>query len=392
MRARNVLVAALSLTAAAFAGAACSDDSASSGSTSTSTSGTGGSTFATDASTGALGTACTPACVAPQFCSVASQCIDAGTCLANGDCAMGTVCDATTNKCVPGGGCGQQEANTTPIPPNLLIVLDRSCSMTQNIQGQTKWQIAVAALNQLMVTYANQIRFGLTLFPDLVAPSCAQDVIPIPPNAANEAAITKLLTDSLMTADPYFPNGPCVTNIDTAMDQASKEAAFLDTTRASYALLLTDGKQSACNVAGGDNGTLQIITDMNAAGVSTFVIGFGTGADPAMLSDFADAGGVPHPTTHYYDAADAMSLAAALDTIANATIGCDFELDTVPPDPGEIYVFFNNTALGGDATNGWTYDAATNTVTFHGTSCDQLKAGTVTDVDVVFGCDSPTPD
>lgn len=367
--------------------AGCSDDTITSGST-----GTGGSTASTGSSTGAIAGGCMPACVAPQFCSVEVQCIDEGTCLANGDCAKGTVCDAATKKCVPGGGCGQQEANTTPIPPNLLIVLDRSCSMTENIAGQSKWKIAVAALNQLMVTYANQIRFGLTLFPDLVMPSCAQDTIPIPPAPGNEMAITTLLTSSLMNADPYFPNGPCVTNIDSAMDQASKEPAFLDTTRASYALLLTDGKQSSCNVAGGDNGTLQIITAMNTAGVKTFVIGFGSGADPASLSQFADAGGVPEPTTHFYDAADAASLATALDTIANATIGCDFKLDTVPPDPGSIFVFFNNEPLSGDATNGWTYDAATNTVTFHGTSCDQLKAGTVTDVDVVFGCDMPTPD
>lgn len=366
----------------------CTDDSATTGSSS----GTGGSTIATGSSTGALMNGCMPACVAPQFCSVENQCIDEGTCLANGDCAMGTVCDAATKKCVPGGGCGQQEANTTPIPPNLLVVLDRSCSMTEKIGAQTKWQIAVDALNGLMTTYANQIRFGITLFPDLVAPSCAQDTIPVPPAPGNEMAITKLLTDSLAMNDPYFPDGPCVTNIDAAMDQASKEPAFLDTTRASYALLLTDGKQSSCNVAGGDAGTTQIITAMNAAGVKTFVIGFGSGADPQSLSQFADAGGVPEPTTHFYDAADAASLAAALDTIANATIGCDFKLDSIPPDPGAIFVFFNNTALAGDATNGWTYDATTNTVTFHGTSCDQLKAGTVTDVDVVFGCDMPTPD
>jgi hypothetical protein len=41
---------------------------------------------------------------------------------------------------------------------------------------------------------------------------------------------------------------------------------------------------------------------------------------------------------------------------------------------------------------GWDYDPATNQVTFYGDECQQLKDGTVTDVDVVFGCNEPTPD
>jgi hypothetical protein len=31
------------------------------------------------------------------------------------------------------------------------------------------------------------------------------------------------------------------------------------------------------------------------------------------------------------------------------------------------------------------------TITFHGASCDALKGGQVTDIDVVFGCPLPTP-
>ena len=63
---------------------------------------------------------------------------------------------------------------------------------------------------------------------------------------------------------------------------------------------------------------------------------------------------------------------------------------------GEPYVFFNNDPKGipGDPSkmDGWDYDPVTGKLTFYGPTCDLLKSGTVTDVDVVFGCDMPTPD
>ena len=347
-------------------------------------------------STAALGSSCNPECTPPQFCSAKGHCLAAGTCEDDLDCTDGKVCDLPTSTCVPGGACGGQAADTTPIPPNLLIVLDRSCSMKSKIGGKSKWEIAVEALNGLTTTYSGQIRFGITFFPDVDGTSCAQGAIAVDCGPGNETAIQTLLTNSLQSSDALYPDGPCVTNIDTAMLQAQAEPAFTDTTRQSYALLLTDGEQAGCNAGGGDNGTLAAIAQMLGAtpSVPTFVIGFGAEADPVTLGQFADAGGVPNPMgpPSFFDAADETSLEAALDLIANKTIGCEFSLDSVPPDPSKIYVFLDNDSLANDPTNGWTYDPTTNTVTFHGTSCESLKDGTVTDVDVVFGCNQPVPD
>lgn len=358
------------------------------GATTTATTGTNTSTVA--GSTGAFIGGCTPECVAPQFCSVASTCIDPGTCIQDGDCDMGFECDPATNACKPGGGCGSFEAEITPVPPNLLLVLDRSCSMTGAAGGgMNKWQVAVAAINNLTMSYAGRIRFGLTMFPDLEAPSCGQGAIPIPPGPGNEMAIQTLLTNALAGNDPNFPDGPCVTNIDTAMQQASMEPALTDMTRDNFAVLISDGGQSGCNLAGGDAGTEMIIGDMFAADIPTFVIGFGSGVEPGPLNTFAIAGGVPQAgMTKYYDASDQASLDMALDTIADATIGCSFALTDTPPNPDDIFVFFDEVSLPRDPahTSGWDYDPATNTVTFYGTSCEDLKNGVVTDVAVVFGC------
>ena len=76
-----------------------------------------------------------------------------------------------------------EESTAESVPPNLLVVLDRSCSMTAMVGGQTKWQIAVAALSTMTTAYGGKIRFGLTLFPDLDAPDCQQSTIEIPTGA-----------------------------------------------------------------------------------------------------------------------------------------------------------------------------------------------------------------
>lgn len=334
---------------------------------------------------------CKPACVDPQVCSVTNVCIAKGTCAADGDCPVGMKCDAT-HACIPGGDCGSQKATATAVAPNLLIVLDRSCSMTQKIGAQTKWQIAVKAISDMTTKFAGKIRFGLTMFPDTDADKCGQGAIPIEPAAGNEAKVSKLLNDALSSTNANYPDGPCVTNIDTAVQQAQSCKPLADKSRQDFALLMTDGAQAGCNAAGGATGAAKIIGDMAAVGIKTFVIGFGGGVDATALNSFATAGGVPASgKTKYYDAADAASLDTALSTIANAALGCTYVLDKTPPDPAKIFVFFDGTKpVSQDMTNGWVYDPKTNTVTFYGTSCSELKTDTVKSVDIVLGCASGT--
>ncbi|MBK9266555.1 MAG: VWA domain-containing protein [Polyangiaceae bacterium] len=356
-----------------------------------STSSSGGAGGAGGDGGGILPGGCNPACVEPQVCSASGACIDPGTCAADADCAAGTVCDTATGKCIPGGACGSQEAKVDPVPPNMLLVVDRSCSMTGKVGDSTKWNIAVAAINKMTTDFTGQIRFGLTLFPDRVTPNCQQDKIPIPVGPGNEMAVQTLMTNALKAADTNFPDGPCVTNIQTGMQQATTEPAFLDTERDSYAVLITDGKETC----GSDATTEQIIKDLHdMAGVPTFVIGFGAGIDPAQMDKFAVAGGVPSSgATKYFDAGDQASLDTALATIAKSTLSCTYSLDSVPPNPNDIYVFFDNvTKVPRDLMDGWEYDIAKNQIVFYGPACDSLKNGIVKDLDIVFGCDTPTPD
>lgn len=294
------------------------------------------------------------------------------------------------------GGCGSEAIALEAVAPNLLIVLDRSCSMKIKAGSQSKWAIAVAALHKLVAKHEGMIRFGLTLFPDTTGASCKQDAIPVPPAPATGAKLQALLTAALSPADPNYPNGPCVTNIDTGMLQASTAPALVEPGRPSFVLLISDGGQALCSEAGGDAGTTQVIKELRSKGVSTFVVGFGSAVDGNQLNVFADAGGKPsgNASARYYKAEDAAGLDAALAAIGRQTLGCVLHLKQVPASLDALHVFFDKQAIARDPTHkeGWDYDAAKELLSFYGKACSELEGGKVSGVDVVYGCKQPPPE
>jgi hypothetical protein len=295
---------------------------------------------------------------------------------------------------VPDATCGGEKLSLAYEPPNFLIVLDRSCSMDKVPAGgtQTKWESAVAALEGLLNKYPTDIDWGLTLFPDRTNDACGQDAIPIPVAANNATAIKQLLNQALVPTNPYFPSNPCVTNIDTALQQATTDPA-LSTTKTSYLMLVTDGAQSACNLGGGDAGSEATVASLAASGVKTFVVGFGGGVDAAQLDKLAIAGGAPLAgATKYYKADTAGQLQQAFQAIAGQVVSCEYTIDPAPPDVEQTFVWFENTTqVPRDPTHvdGWDYDVATLKLRFYGSYCDQLESKQVDDVDVIFGCPLP---
>jgi len=318
-------------------------------------------------------------------------------CAKDSDCPTPLICDLASGSCAVKGMCGAQSVKATATPPNLLLVLDRSCSMRVKLGwgGQSKWETAVNALTKLVSTYQGRIRFGLTLFPDTKGSSCTQDAVPVPVAPATEGKILPLLKSSLAHGDPNYPNGPCVTNIDTAMQQAATEPALADSSRSSFVLLITDGKQALCLTGGGDNGTAQTIKSLAQKKVSTFVVGFGTGISPYWLNIFADAGGKPSggPVDRFYKAEDQTSLETALTSIANTAMGCQFTLAQVPATLQQVYVLLDSKTLPQDKTHkdGWDYDPSTKQVTLFGNACKSVQSGQVQQVDILLGCEAPKP-
>ena len=64
------------------------------------------------------------------------------------------------------------------------------------------------------------------------------------------------------------------------------------------------------------------------------------------------------------------------------------ELKQAPPEGAGLCIYFNNTSktVPENPRDGWTYSAASNAVTFHGSSCEGIQTGRVVDIDIVCGC------
>jgi hypothetical protein len=211
---------------------------------------------------------------------------------------------------------------------NLMIVLDRSCSMQQRISPddpRRKWDVAEEALGRLTTDYEGQLRFGLIMFPDKVPGQCAQDAVDVPVGPDNEAVVR----DAIAATNP---NGPCVTPIDRGVGAVATDPAFPamrdDSGRRSFAVLISDGVQSGlCGGNGADAMTLAHIEALYAAGYPTYVVGFGGGTvDRADLEAFAAAGGVPRDgMPAYYQADEGDELTMVLDAIAGSIAGSDPE-------------------------------------------------------------------
>jgi len=223
--------------------------------------------------------------------------------------ALGTCVLLATHQ-ASAGVCG-------PVPET-LVLLDRSGSMTETVAGQTKWSIATSAVNSVVGTFAGQIDFGLMLFPRWPhVADCSSGKVNVGVAPATTGAIAATLSGT-------YPTGN--TPLALSLDEARLYLQQIKSTRPQYVVLITDGMETCqptyVNTPQGAAGKLM------SDGVKTYVVGFGSGVDPASLAATAQAGG----TGSYFQADNLSQLNAALANIA-ALLSCcgDGNLD-----PGEL--------------------------------------------------------
>ncbi|MCC6898200.1 MAG: VWA domain-containing protein [Polyangiaceae bacterium] len=325
-----------------------------------------------------LGPGCTGACTPGTFCSASGSCIADGTCAADGDCGGGKVCDPNTLTCTVGGKCGQKPFKLVAQTPNLMIVLDRSGSMGKSVPGSNKsrWQVASEALAQVFKKYDGKIDFGLSLFSACLSQGCAPGIIdaPLPTPVATlqaKIAATKLCN-----------SGHNETVIGGTLQALVGHPALQAPGKENVVVLITDG---ADNCGGGGANAATALKNQPVP-VKTYVVGFSGDVNKSELSKIATAAG----TGPYYQAENAAQLDASLSAITQDVATCSYKLDEVPPSSG-VWVFFNKDPKGvpQDGTNGWSYDAPTQSVVFHGSSCALIKQGAVTAIDVIYACEKP---
>jgi len=190
-------------------------------------------------------------------------------------------------------------------PPDVLIVLDRSCSMGSN----SKWTQAKNAIRTITNNYKGKLRFGLETFNS---------------GAAINYALTKCQSDGVATN--------CVPRLQTTLNSISYSGG----TNLIAALTVAKNHLNAVKAAdtvSGRKRSVMFLTDGQATcafsearalwlqlGVKTYVIGFGSGVDGNCLSKMATEGQTAlSGTRKYYQANSQTELNAAMKAIADAS-------------------------------------------------------------------------
>jgi hypothetical protein len=380
--------------------------------------GAGGDSGCTNAAQCSNDEVCSPAsgeceaglpCESHDDCGAGGYC-PSGTCMPN---ETGGACDGDVNcpagdTCIDGFcGCEGTAFAAMPVVPNVMIVLDKSGSMEEDLDGDCplfedgtskcvypphgsspdpnpafdapdKWTVAGDAMDSILTSHGPKVRFGLVTFSS--DGSCGAGNVRVDIADDNEASIRS-------TVGATSPRGS--TPIRSTLQNLVGHPGLQDTTRPNYVLLVTDGQETCSDR---DPATAARNLFQQTPSVKTFAVGFGGGVDVGELNDIASEGGTARAgATKYYQADNAAELAAALDSILGSVLSCSYQLDQAPADLGQLYVYADGDPVARDPSQaeGWDYDSASGTLTFYGQICQDLQAGTVTDLAIVYGCPDP---
>jgi hypothetical protein len=291
--------------------------------------------------------------------------------------------------------CGLEDFKLAKVPPEILLVLDRSSSMNEpsigGAAGATLWTDALAAVQDVLNTTQASVHWGLQMFP--MPNSCLVAAMPevdVAPNNATAVHSKAMTTGSNMagqgTGTPTDTAVISATTYLTARNAVNKNPRYI--------VLATDGEPTC---VGGVRamGTGAVAPSLNAikaavaAGFKTYVIGIAIDATGvATLNQMADAGGVPRmdPAARFYPAANKAELSAALNVITGQVSNCVFPLSKPPPAPDSVKVTVDGERVPASATDGWSYTSAMNTaIQLSGMWCEKVKTNAA-QVGIVFGC------
>ncbi len=308
--------------------------------------------------------------------------------------------------------CGMQQNEFERVDPNIYIVIDRSTSMQAlDGTGQDRMTRARAGLDQIAMNSADSVRFGMSTYPCArEGDACTQlnkELLPMGKYTAADfqAAYTTNYNNATCPHGAQIAIAPGLdieeggrhcTETGAALRDVrtrglvSEPGDMLDAQREKAVVLITDGGACGC---GGQADTVAAAQELSDAGIPVYVVGFNF--DSTQLDEVAAAGGTDagQPgSPRFYSASNANELAQALNDIENLSIPCTFELNPAPEDPNRIWVSVDGAYVARDGMDGFTYDAASNTVTLNGMACDALKTADPMNppLQISSGCAGPS--
>jgi hypothetical protein len=294
---------------------------------------------------------------------------------------------------------------------DVLVLFDRSGSMTTEFGDGTRYSVEAAVLSDLLGAYQDKLRFGFQAFPAKddcagLAPGCCAIAPSVPVGDLKAAPMIAAIAD----AAPVSGSTPTAMALDLARQYFQ---TLDDGVPDRYLLLATDGRPSCdgsghlaeadvfdgsgARVAGACFDALAAVAQLTAIGVKVIVLGIGPGlADdpggvPSCLEDLAAMGGLARQEGQpaFFSGSDQARLESALQQIFAGAVrpSCDLTLHDPPADPHQVSVLLDGTIIPQDKKEGWIFDTADpRHIEIKGEYCHRVMRFEVKTLEVRGGC------
>lgn len=277
--------------------------------------------------------------------------------------------------------CSTQTIDAYGSTPDMMIVLDRSLSMTL----YNRWDPSKNAVRTITSEFERLVSFGLVMFPGSGASdptalltavlgggsACSGgEKVDVPMKVLNSMAITQSINGTMTMG--LTPTGA---GLGVALQALGDRKPGLDTVvKPGYVLLVTDGEPSCDPTVSPDtaqtDAALMAVRALKAANIPTYVIGYQIEDQFKPLMDqMAMEGG----TGMYHSAESSDQIIQTFREITKDVVKCSFELSMVPTNPKFVRVTIDKKTVTLDAADGWVINGKT--VTLQGGACATLKDG-----------------
>jgi hypothetical protein len=344
-------------------------------------------------------------------------------------CVIGKFC-ASTNA---DQGCGTITFGSTvkmvKNPGLVLLVWDRSTSMTQDWNGMARYTAAGPAMIAALMPLANDLTIGGIFFPSekpgaddnsvcivqgcscSVEPYTSAEQLAFQPGAQ---ALQKIQGPAPSGApNPMYgpvgmmaatdPNGTASlgqtpTSEAIAAADAMLQSSTIKVGTSVAVIIVTDGEP---NCRWDQTASTNVVSSWSKLGIKTYVVGLPSNDinanGKAVLNALAQAGG----TMQYIDPSNAASLQQQLNSIVSTTITSGFDscaIDLMPPtsSPDKLQLVVEETSTPGVQESvphdlGWTVNTDGSHVELSGGLCDAAKSGQFSKITFTFGCKDIPP-
>lgn len=273
----------------------------------------------------------------------------------------------------PGAGfCETRTINAYEGAPDILLVLDRSESMS--LYG--RWNPSRTAVKTITTDFGGLINFGLSSFPGEMG-ACSPGKLEVPLMINNAGPIGTWLNGA--RTNGFTPTGPALME---ALKILGDRRATLDTaSKPAYVVLVTDGEptcQGIPTIPGiiafpdqmQQDNARAAVKALKEANIPTYVIGYQIDAMwQPLMNELAMLGG----TQMYRPAESADQVVTTFREITKDVVKCSFDLAEVPANPKYVRVEIDKKTVPLNAADGWVVNGKT--VTLQGAACATLKDG-----------------